>query len=185
MEKTKNLKPPFNSKTAAFYGRKGGLVRSERKKIASAIRATKHGRYTKNKVVLKAITPSPVERAAGVTRDDKLALLKRLAPALATHEIGEALADYGVTLLEIKSQILRLEKEYERTEEEAKRLSIAKVLMDWRFKYADREWEFIKNVHGIGKPNFSLESTTESMETAMTLNQLMENVLGPVGHSLK
>ena len=67
----------FTKDTAAYYGSIGGKVSSEIKSMSASISSMKHGRYTKNPLLKKLITPTPVEKAMGITHSDKIKELKK------------------------------------------------------------------------------------------------------------
>lgn len=184
--KTKQKRPQLKGWTkeeATHWAPIGGRVKSEKKKRMARINAVTKGTTTTDKWILKVTTPTPLDRLAGITRKDKIALLKKIAPTLATTKVETALLEYGMTLAEMKMELMRLEKLYDEVATTPKeKISAAKSLMWWKMKYADKEWEFVRDVFGVGKPNFTLTHETKKTEIT-TLSQLMVKILGEVDTS--
>lgn len=61
--------------------RKAGQSRSEKKLKAIRLNSIKHGRYVKDPETLKIITPKPLEKAAGITKQDKIDIYKKICRA--------------------------------------------------------------------------------------------------------
>ena len=172
---------PYTSETAVEAGRKGGRTMSLKKKLANGLRAVKHARYSKNETVLKMITPTPLEKVCGITLQNKLAIVKKIAPTLAADKVEDALLHYSMSLVDVKIEMLKIEKLFKKSAKTDKdKLVAANHMFNLKSKYSEKEWDFVKDVFGVGKSGFKLESTTETTETKLTLNKVMETVLGEI-----
>jgi len=173
------LRPPWTKEEAIKFGKKGGQNVTEKQRLICSIRNMKHGKTVKNKAVLKAITPTLEEQIAGITMEDKIEQLKSISPTLASRNLEEAITNYGETLAEMRKELFELESLYKKAAEDDKdKIVAAKSKLWWKMKYAEKEWEFISGVFGIGKPNFTIETSTETKEETITLTKIMERVLG-------
>jgi len=65
-----NLRKPFTQAEAKYFGRLGGLKKSEKKTRAVRLNGLKEGIFAKNPDVIRLITPTPAQKIAGVTKRD-------------------------------------------------------------------------------------------------------------------
>lgn len=75
---TRNLTPPWDTEIAKIMGKKGGKVKSTRKRLACKINPLKTGIYSKDKDIQKIINPTSSEKFLGIDRLKKVDKLKRL-----------------------------------------------------------------------------------------------------------
>jgi hypothetical protein len=81
-----NLRPkPFNSETGRLAGSK------PKSSLQNTINAMENGLYVKHKGLKELITPTPTEKAMGITKSDKLQALKRLNPLFGADSSKEFL----------------------------------------------------------------------------------------------
>ncbi len=174
-----NLKPIKDSKRARELGRIGGRKRSLKKRLAAVLNATKHAKYTKNEIVIKAITPTPAEKAAGITKDDKLEIIKKIAPALTAENAMEFFKYNAETLATIKTKIIQLEREYEKLsekEKQSKKGRMIRTALWWWLQYYDREQKFGEVKFGLNKIN--IQQNQINIDQKISITELMHEICG-------
>lgn len=77
-ESLNNLKKPWTTEEARINGQLGGSTFSNKKKVSCSINPLKHGAYAKDKTLQKYIQPKTQDKIMDVTREQKIAEIKRL-----------------------------------------------------------------------------------------------------------
>lgn len=163
-----NLKP-FTKENAAYYGRKGGLKKSMRKKLAVSLNPVKHGKYVKNQELIENLMPTPEQKAKlGWTFEEDLQRAKEISSIAGARTAVEAMGAWLIELAKLQGRVI----EYEKAKEAEGKVP-SPYYRDMLMK---RQEEFLKNVWGLNHTNINIKQ--EITEKKISFHDVLLRIVG-------